>query len=79
MLDGEFTECLKDMLLDLLGVFLKIALHIGNGHGREVGAVDRIMDGDRDLVFGIVVDYVASDSCPHGLEIPKYDERCGSR
>ena len=34
------------------------------------------MDGDRDLVFGIVVDYAASDSCPHGLEIPKDDERC---
>lgn len=40
MLDREFTECLKNILLDLLGVFLGIALHIGKGQGREVSAVD---------------------------------------
>lgn len=76
MLNGEFTECLKDILLDLLRVFLGIALHIGNGHGGEVGAVDRIMDRDRHFVFGIVADYAASDSRPHGLEIPKHDQQC---
>jgi predicted house-cleaning noncanonical NTP pyrophosphatase (MazG superfamily) len=57
MLDGEFAECLEDGILEFLGILLRIVSAVRKDDGGEIGVVDRIVNRDRDLVLGVVVDH----------------------
>lgn len=59
----EVTESLDDMLLDIRGIVGIIIEEIVG----KVGIIDRVMDGDGDLVILVVVDDGARNTCPHRL------------
>ena len=66
--DAELAQGLENVLLDLFGIFLGV-VGVVRDHGRcEIGAVDGVVDGNRDLVLGVVVGHAASDGSPHRLD-----------
>jgi len=67
MADRKLAKSLQNILLDFLCILVGVVDVIINGSGREIRAVDRVVNRDRDFILGIVVDNRTGDSCPHGL------------
>lgn len=67
MLDGELAQGLQDILFDLLTVPIRAIGMVGEGQGREIRRVDRVVDGDGELKLCVVVNRRARDTSPHRL------------
>lgn len=67
MLGGELAKHTEDVSLDLLGLFFRIIGRESDERGREIGVVDRIVNGYGDLEAGVVVHHHACDTSPHRL------------
>lgn len=68
MLLGKLAKDLQDVLFDILGPGIGTKSDHGGG---EIGAVNRVMDGDGDLKL-IGTGRMASDPSPHWLENEYY-------
>ena len=67
VLGGELAEEVEDVLFDGGSLCLGVIGTVGDDGGAKVGVVDRVVDGDRELVAGVVVDHGARDTSPHRL------------
>lgn len=56
MLVRELLEGVENVLLDGGGLEVGLGRVVGDDCGREIGVVNRVVDGDGDLVSGVVVD-----------------------
>lgn len=67
MTDGELAQGLQDMLLDVLCIFVRVVGVVVDDPRREIGAVDRIVNGNGNLKLRVIVDDSARDGSPHRL------------
>ena len=67
MLGRELAEGGDDVLFDRLGLSVGLSRVVGNERRREIGVVDRVVDGYRDLECRAVVYNRPSNTCPHRL------------
>ena len=67
MLFGEAAQCIEDMLLDCLWDDRGLALRERDQGRLEIGVVDRVVDGNRDLEATFIERDVACDTSPHWL------------
>ena len=75
MVERELAQCLHDILLNLFGDLFRVGLVVRDAQRGEIGAVDRIVDGKRDLILVAVGD-PASNTSPHRLQC--WVSRCSS-
>jgi hypothetical protein len=67
MVDRELAQVLKNMLFDIVSIFLTVSSYRDNGGG-EISAVYGVMDRDRDLISTPIIDDAASNASPHRLQ-----------
>lgn len=77
MLGRELAEDIEDVLLDCRSLSLGVVGIVGDGGRGEVGVVDGVVDGNGELVAGVVVDHGACNTSPHGLR--GWMRICGGR
>ena len=58
-------------MLDFLCILFRTVWVVSDDQRSKVSVIDRVVDGDRDLVLGIVVDDSTPDRTPHGLRIKR--------
>lgn len=67
VLNGELAKNLENKLLDFFRILIWVVWVVWDDHRREIGAINRIMNGHCDLILGIVIDHSACDCGPHRL------------
>jgi hypothetical protein len=65
VLGGELAKSLENILFDLLSILIWIVWAVCEDYRREIGAINRIVNGHCDLILGIVIDHRACDGGPH--------------
>ena|SRR6266545_8174964 len=71
MLDGKLSEGLKDGLLDLLCILVRVVGVVRKDHGGKICVVDGVVDRDRKLILGVIVNNSTSHGTPHWLQTRK--------
>lgn len=66
MVKRELAQCLHDILLDLFGDLFRVRLVVRDAQRREIGAVDRVVNRDGDLIL-VAVGHPTGDASPHWL------------
>ena len=65
---GKLFERLEDVILDHSGIFFGVGGVVRHNSGGEIGAVDRVVNGDGDLKGFSADKDCAGDTSPHRLD-----------